>query len=74
MSLIGFAIFALVAFVAGVVYNWVVPQVTPHLPSQVQSNMVLRSLATGAFILVSIAIAHVVAKLVAGKRAKRVVG
>jgi len=70
MQPIAFFALAVVALVAGFVYNWIVPKVTPQLPSQVTSNIVLSSIATGTFILVSIAVAHFVARLLVGRKAR----
>ena len=64
-----FLVLALVALVAGFVYNWLTPKLTPMLPAVATSNIVLRSVATGVFILIAIAIAHWVAKAVVGKKA-----
>lgn len=69
MSGAAFFAIAIVALVAGFVYNWLVPKITPQLPSQVTSNLILASVATGVFILVSVAVAHWVARMIVGRKA-----
>lgn len=70
MSGMAFLALGLVAIVAGFVYNWLVPQVSPMLPATVSNNLALRSLATGVFILVALAVAHLVTRMVVGRKAK----
>lgn len=72
MNLGTFLALAIVAMVAGFVYNWITPLITPKLPSQVSGNMILSSIATGVFILVSIAVAHFVARAIVGRKARAV--
>ena len=72
MTPMGFVVIALVAMVAGFVYNWLTPLVTPKLPSAITGNVFLSSIATGVFILASVAVAHFIGRAIAGKRAARV--
>jgi hypothetical protein len=62
-----------IALVAGFAYNWIIPRVTPMLPSVVTGNKLLQTLATGVFIIVVIVVAHFVARAVLGKKATRAI-